>query len=146
MQLLAKLSATTLFLQEWLTCHKEVGAILPSSKNLAVAMARPLPPKSEDYVLELGPGTGSVTEALLERGLSEERLIAIERSPKMAELLRKRFPRANIINGDAFQLDKLLHRHARYAENISAVFSSLPLLNFEPKIADDLAKKIRSIL
>jgi phosphatidylethanolamine/phosphatidyl-N-methylethanolamine N-methyltransferase len=146
MQLLAKLSATTLFLQEWITCPKEVGAIVPSSKNLAVAMARPLPPESDGYALELGPGTGAVTEALLERGLSQERLIAIERSPKMAELLRKRFPRANVINGDAFQLDTLLHRHASYAENICAVFSSLPLLNFEPKIADDLAKKIRSIL
>ena len=104
MQLLAKLSATTLFLQEWLNCPKEVGAILPSSKNLAVAMARPLPPEPDGYALELGPGTGAVTEALLERGLREDRLIAIERSPKMAELLRKRFPRANVINGDVTKL------------------------------------------
>ena len=94
-------------------------------------MARWLPKDSDGCALELGPGTGSVTEALLERGLPEHRLIAIEQSPKMAELLRSRFPRAKIITGDAFQLDKLLKRHARHVDKISMVFSSLPLLNFE---------------
>jgi len=145
MQLLEKLGATTLFLQELVNCPRQVGAILPSSKKLAQAMARWLPEKSDAYALELGPGTGSVSEALLERGLPEDRLIAIEQSPKMADLLRNRFPRAKIITGDAFQLDKLLKRQ-RYAENIGMVFSSLPLMNFEAHIADSLARKIRAIL
>jgi phosphatidylethanolamine/phosphatidyl-N-methylethanolamine N-methyltransferase len=146
MQLLAKLSATTLFLQELVSSPRQVGAILPSSKNLAVAMARWLPLDSNCYALELGPGTGVVTQALLDRGLREDRLIAIEQSPKMADHLRTRFPKANIITGDAFQLDKLLKRHAREADNIGVVFSSLPLLNFEPHIAERLAKKIRTAL
>jgi phosphatidylethanolamine/phosphatidyl-N-methylethanolamine N-methyltransferase len=146
MQLLAKLNATTLFLQELVNCPRQVGAILPSSKNLAAAMARWLPLDSDACALELGPGTGVVTQALLERGLREDRLIAIEKSPKMAGHLRTRFPRSKIITGDAFQLDKLLKRHARQMENIQVVFSSLPLLNFEPAIADSLARKIRNIL
>ena len=146
MQLLARLNATTLFLQELVNCPRQVGAILPSSKNLAHAMARWLPLYSDAYALELGPGTGSVSEALLERGLREERLIAIEQSPKMADLLRKRFPRATIITGDAFQVDEILKQHPRQAERIGMVFSSLPLLNFEPHIADMLATKIRAIL
>ncbi len=79
-------------------------------------------------------------------GLREDRLIAIEQSPKMAEHLRARFPQANIITGDAFQLDKLLQEHAPKAARISVVFSSLPLLNFEEHIADMLAKKIRAVL
>lgn len=144
--LLARLGATSLFLQELITAPKQVGAILPSSRNLSVAMARWLPRRSNAYVLELGPGTGSVTEALFARGLPEDRLIAIEQSPKMADLLRARFPRASIITGDAFQLDKLLKRHVPQAEKIGMVFSSLPLLNFEPVIADDLARKIRALL
>ena len=146
MQLLAKLNATSLFLQELVNCPRQVGAILPSSKNLAHGMARWLPSRSDAYALELGPGTGSVSEALLERGLREDRLIAIEQSPKMADLLRNRFPRATIITGDAFKLDELLQRHPRQAEKIGMVFSSLPLLNFEPHIADMLAKKIRAVL
>ena len=92
-QLLARLNATTLFLQELVNRPRQVGAILPSSKNLAKAMARWLPKEPGDYALELGPGTGSVTEALLERGLPEEHLIAIEQSPKMAELRAWVFPR-----------------------------------------------------
>ncbi|MDB6121648.1 MAG: putative methyltransferase [Pedosphaera sp.] len=146
MQLLAKLSATTLFLQELVNCPRQVGAILPSSKNLATAMARWLPTDSDAYALELGPGTGVVTQALLERGLREDRLVAIEKSPKMAHHLRNRFPRARIITGDAFELDSLLKMHLPSAHNIGVVFSSLPLLNIEPETADRLARKIRAVL
>src|ERR1700761_8652533 len=110
-QFLAKLNSTTIFLQELVNCPRQVGAILPSSKKLAVAMARWLPPQPDAYALELGPGTGVVTEALIERGLREDRLIAIEKSPKMADHLRSRFPRATIITGDAFELDQLLAEH-----------------------------------
>ena len=146
MQLLAKLNATTLFLQEWVNCPRQIGAILPSSQNLSKAMARWLPARLDGHVLELGPGTGSVTEALVKRGLPENRLVAIEKSPKMADLLRARFPRANVITGDAFELDQLLLRHARQVGKIAMVFSSLPLLNFEAETADRLARKIRALL
>ncbi|HEX7619027.1 MAG TPA: rRNA adenine N-6-methyltransferase family protein, partial [Verrucomicrobiae bacterium] len=107
-RLLATLSDTTLFLQEWLGNPRRTGSIVPSSRRLAAAMARWLPANPESYVLELGPGTGAVTAALLKRGLREDRLVAIENNPKLASLLRERFPRANIITGDAWQLDELL--------------------------------------
>jgi phosphatidylethanolamine/phosphatidyl-N-methylethanolamine N-methyltransferase len=146
MQLLAKINATTLFLQELVSRPRQVGAILPSSKNLSTAMARWLPPHPDGFVLELGPGTGSVTEELLSRGLRQDRLVAIEKSPKMADLLRSRFPRAKIITGDAFEFEELIARHAPGARNFGAVFSSLPLLNFEAAIADRLARKIHDLL
>jgi phosphatidylethanolamine/phosphatidyl-N-methylethanolamine N-methyltransferase len=145
-QLRANLSATTLFLQEWLQCPKQIGAILPSSKNLAGAMANWLPPDSEAFVLELGPGTGVVTQALIERGLRQDRLVAIEKSPKLAGHLRERFPRAHIVTGDACQLDRLLKKHVRQLECVGAVISSLPLRNFAPEVADGLSKQIRAIL
>ena len=75
---------------------------------------------------ELGPGTGSVTEALLNRGLREDRLIAIEKSPKMADLLRARFPRARIITGDAFQLDTAFQTARAQVASVGTVFCSLP--------------------
>jgi phosphatidylethanolamine/phosphatidyl-N-methylethanolamine N-methyltransferase len=145
-QLITRLNATGLFLQELVTRPRLVGAILPSSRQLAVSMARWLTPYSNSYVLELGPGTGSVTKALLEHGLREDRLIAIEQSPKMAGLLRSHFPKAKIITGDAFELDKLLLQFPRAAGNISTVFSSLPLMNFEPAAAEKLALMIRALL
>ena len=145
-RLLATLSDTTLFLQEWLGNPRRTGSVVPSSRRLAAAMARWLPSDPESFVLELGPGTGIVTEALIQRGLREDKLVAIENNPKMAHLLRERFPRAHVITGDAWHLDDLLHNHRRPIESVGAVISSLPLLNFSVEKAEALAQKIRAVL
>jgi phosphatidylethanolamine/phosphatidyl-N-methylethanolamine N-methyltransferase len=145
-RLLATLTDTSLFLQEWLAHPQRMGAVVPSSRQLATAMAHWLPADPDSFVLELGPGTGAVTQALLKHGLREERLVAIERNPKMARLLRLRFPRAHIITGDAWHLDVLLRQHNEPIESVGAVISSLPLLNFPPEEAGALAEKIRAIL
>ena len=145
-RILAALNDTTLFLQEWLANPQRIGAVAPSSPKLAAAMARWLPADPESYVLELGPGTGAVTQALLDRGLREERLVAIENNPKLARLLRRRFPSAQIITGDAWQMDELLRDRPEPIESVGAVISSLPLLNFPPAKADALAEKIRGLL
>ena len=145
-RLLATLHDSTLFLREWLAHPQRTGAVAPSSPKLAAAMARWLPADPESYVLELGPGTGAVTAALIKRGLREERLIAIERNPNMARRLRQRFPKAHIITGDAWQMDVLLQEHNEPVESVGAVISSLPLLNFTPAEAETLIKKIRAIL
>ena len=145
-RLLATLTDTTLFLQEWLANPQRTGSLVPSSRKLAAAMARWLPSDPESFVLELGPGTGAVTQALLERGLREDRLVAIERNPKLAHLLRERFPDARIISGDAWHLDDLLRRQRQPIASVGAVISSLPLLNFSVEQAEDLAQKIRAVL
>jgi phosphatidylethanolamine/phosphatidyl-N-methylethanolamine N-methyltransferase len=145
-RLLATLSDTTLFLQEWLANPQRTGSVVPSSRRLARAMARWLPADPESYVLELGPGTGIITKALLQHGLREDKLVAIEHNPKLARLLRERFPRAHIITGDAWRLDHLLHSRARPIESVGAVISSLPLQNFTEAQAEALSQKIRSVL
>jgi phosphatidylethanolamine/phosphatidyl-N-methylethanolamine N-methyltransferase len=109
-------------------------------------MANWLPANPDSFVLELGPGTGAVTDALIKRGLREERLVAIERNPKMARLLREKFPRAQIIIGDAWHLDHLLRSRREPIESVGAVISSLPLLNFPPEEAESLTQKIRTVL
>ncbi|HUA67478.1 MAG TPA: methyltransferase domain-containing protein [Candidatus Saccharimonadales bacterium] len=143
-KLIATLTDTTLFLQEWLANPKRTGSIVPSSKRLAAAMARWLPDNPEGFVLELGPGTGVVTETLIQNGLNEEKLVAIEHNAKLARLLREKFPRAHIITGDAWHLDVLLRN--RQIDNVGAVISSLPLLNFPVKETEALAEKIRAVL
>ncbi len=145
-RLLTSLTDTTLFIQEWLANPQGVGAVAPSSRQLAGAMAKWLPQDPDSYVLELGPGTGVVTESLLARGLRQERLVAIEQNSKMARMLREKFPRAQIITGDAWKLDDLLRRRREPIEKVGAVISSLPLLNFPRAEAERLGEKIRSIL
>ena len=145
-KLIAALTDSTVFLQEWFANPQRTGSLAPSSPQLAAAMAQWLPADPESYVLELGPGTGAVTEALIKRGLREDRLVAIERNPKMARLLRDKFPRAQIIIGDAWHLDHLLRSRREPVESVGAVISSLPLLNFPPVEAEALTQKIRAIL
>ncbi len=145
-KLIAALTDTTVFLQEWFANPQRTGSLAPSSPQLAAAMAHWLPADPESYVLELGPGTGAVTEALIKRGLREDRLVAIERNPKMARLLREKFPRAQIIIGDAWHLDHLLRSRREPVESVGAVISSLPLLHFPLAQAEALAQKIRGVL
>jgi len=145
-KLIAALTDTTVFLQEWFANPQRTGSLAPSSPQLAAAMAHWLPADPESYVLELGPGTGAVTEALIQRGLREDRLVAIERNPKMARLLRDKFPRAQIIIGDAWHLDHLLRSRREPVESVGAVISSLPLLNFPPEEAEALTQQIRAVL
>jgi phosphatidylethanolamine/phosphatidyl-N-methylethanolamine N-methyltransferase len=145
-RLIAALNDTRFFLLEWLANPQHTGAVAPSSPKLAGAMARWLPNDPDSYVLELGPGTGAVTQALIKRGLRQERLVAIENNPKMADVLRERFPRAHIITGDAWHLDELLARHSTPIAEVGAVFSSLPLMNFPEQKAVLLAQKIRAVL
>jgi phosphatidylethanolamine/phosphatidyl-N-methylethanolamine N-methyltransferase len=145
-KIIAALADSTLFLREWIAHPQRTGAVAPSSPMLASAMARWLPRNPESHVLELGPGTGAVTDALLKRGLPEDRLIAIERNPSLAKLLRKRFSNANIITGDAWEMDTLLEELPQPVKSVGAVISSLPLLNFPKEQADALAQKIRTLL
>jgi phosphatidylethanolamine/phosphatidyl-N-methylethanolamine N-methyltransferase len=145
-KLIAALTDTTLFLQEWFANPQRTGSVAPSSPQLSAAMAQWLPANPDSFVLELGPGTGAITDALIKRGLREDRLVAIERNPKMARLLREKFPRAQIINGDAWHLDHLLRSRREPIESVGAVISSLPLLNFPPEEAESLTQKIRAML
>jgi phosphatidylethanolamine/phosphatidyl-N-methylethanolamine N-methyltransferase len=145
-KLITALTDSTLFLQEWFANPQRTGSVAPSSPQLAAAMAHWLPINPESFVLELGPGTGAVTEALINRGLREDRLVAIEHNPKLARLLREKFPRAQIITGDAWHLDHLLHSRREPIGSVGAVISSLPLLNFPHAEAEALTQKIRSVL
>jgi phosphatidylethanolamine/phosphatidyl-N-methylethanolamine N-methyltransferase len=145
-KIIAALSDSTVLLREWFANPQGTGSVAPSSPQLGAAMARWLPRNPDSYVLELGPGTGAVTDALFKYGLREDRLIAIEFNPNLAKLLRQRFPQATIITGDAWELDTLLADLPCPIESVGAVISSLPLLNFPKAKADELAAKIRAIL
>jgi phosphatidylethanolamine/phosphatidyl-N-methylethanolamine N-methyltransferase len=115
------------FLKGLLARPKNVGAIAPSSPALSQAIAKQVDPSIEGPVLELGPGTGVVTEALIDRGIAPERITAIEYDPDFAKLVRERFPRVNVVQGDAFDLKKTLGNDN--GETFAAVVSGLPLLN-----------------
>ncbi|HTO41745.1 MAG TPA: rRNA adenine N-6-methyltransferase family protein [Rhizomicrobium sp.] len=118
------------FLRGALARPRSVGAIAPSSPALARAIAAQIDPILPGKVLELGPGTGVVTQAIVDMGIVPERLVMIEFDPHFATLLAERFGSARVIEGDAFDLAKTLgSRGAPFA----AIVSGLPLLNQPPQ-------------
>jgi len=137
----AKHSSIRLFLSELAKRPRQMGTVWPSSPALAEAMARWLPEHKDQLMLELGPGTGIVTEKLIAAGLPEERLVAVEKSERMAGFLRERFPKAQIIAGDALELDQVLT-----GLKFGAVFSSLPLKVFTPEQVERISAGIHGVL
>jgi phosphatidylethanolamine/phosphatidyl-N-methylethanolamine N-methyltransferase len=104
-----------------------VSSVFPSSPALARAIAAQVDPSIPGTVLELGPGTGAVTRALLARGILPSRLRLVERDDRFVDLLRKRFAGVSVEQGDALDIRGI---HEGHDEPLAAIVSGLPLLNF----------------
>jgi phosphatidylethanolamine/phosphatidyl-N-methylethanolamine N-methyltransferase len=114
------------FIRTWIEKPLSTGAVMPSSKALARTMARYVDPAASGPVIELGPGTGPVTEALVQHGVDPARLILVEFNPDFCRLLRTRYPAATVVQGDAYRLRRLLETYVR--SPASAIVSGLPLV------------------
>jgi len=103
-----------------------MGAVMPSGRVLARTMAQYVDAAASGPVVELGPGTGAITNALIEHGVEQSRLVLVEYNPGFCALLRDRYPQATVVQGDAYvlrdSLSKVLMGPA------SAVVSGLPLV------------------
>jgi phosphatidylethanolamine/phosphatidyl-N-methylethanolamine N-methyltransferase len=113
------------FIRSWLEKPLSTGAVTPSSKLLARTMAAYVDPEIAGPVIELGPGTGPVTEALVTQGIDPARLVLVEFNPTFCRLLRSRYPTATVVQGDAYGLKRLLA--GLLQEPAAAVVSGLPL-------------------
>jgi phosphatidylethanolamine/phosphatidyl-N-methylethanolamine N-methyltransferase len=115
------------FVQRVARNPRAIGAISPASPALAEAMAAQVDPGAPGRVLELGPGTGAITKALIRRGLGVERVVAVEADGTFAHILRARFPGLQVVEGDATDAAAI-----EALGPFNAIISSLPLLNFPP--------------
>lgn len=116
------------FFKGWIDKPRAVGSIVPTSSVTARKMASAINPSSGLPVLELGPGTGVITKAILGAGVAPSQLTCVEYSEDFARHLRRDFPGVDIIQGDAFNLDVTLgdKRDAMF----DSIISGVPLLNF----------------
>jgi phosphatidylethanolamine/phosphatidyl-N-methylethanolamine N-methyltransferase len=114
------------FIRSWIEKPLSIGAVTPSSRVLARTMAAYVDPQSTGPVIELGPGTGPVTEALVANGIEPARLVLVEFNPTFCRLLRTRYPAATVVQGDAYRLRNVLGSLVR--EPAAAVVSGLPLV------------------
>jgi phosphatidylethanolamine/phosphatidyl-N-methylethanolamine N-methyltransferase len=114
-----------LFFRSWLQDPLRAGAFKPSSPDLARAMADRVDPAIPGPVVELGPGTGAITRALIERGVDPARLVLVEADPNFCALLQQRWPMARVLQGDAYAAPMLMRR---FDQPAAAVVAGLPLL------------------
>jgi phosphatidylethanolamine/phosphatidyl-N-methylethanolamine N-methyltransferase len=118
------------FLKSLVATPRLTGAVAPSGRALARAMAAAVGSSSHGLVIELGPGTGPVTRSLIEAGLPPARLVLVEYDATFCRLLESRFRDVRVIQGDAYDLPHTLASFA--GQSVAAVVSSLPLLNQPP--------------
>ena len=131
------------FTQATLSDPRAIGAACPSSPFLAKAMAEQVDINTDGYVIELGGGTGMITRALLERGVSPDKLITVEFSPVLAKHLHKEFPDIHVIEGDAGQLSQLLSDDVK---EVHAIVSGLPLRSLPKPSVKAIKKQIYQLI
>ena len=116
------------FFLTWLADPLNVGAVAPSSPALANAITDEITLASAP-IIELGPGSGVFTRALLARGISQDRLALIEHGGEFVSLLQRLFPDARVMRMDAARLKEV---ELFGGERAGAVVSGLPLLLMPP--------------
>jgi phosphatidylethanolamine/phosphatidyl-N-methylethanolamine N-methyltransferase len=134
---------THAFLKTWLKDPSYMGAIAPSSSYLAKAMVSHISTTHPGIIIELGAGTGVVTQALLQSGILSHNLIVLERSPELASRIRQRFPYTRVIQGDAIDLQTFLQNESR---PIHCIISSLPLRSLPKLTTDTILQQVANIL
>ena len=119
-------SGVGLFLKRWLANPLQMGSIVPSSPALCRRVVQQVRRTGDEWVVELGAGTGVVSRALLAGGLPPERVTVVEIVPSMAQHLRRMLPGVEVIEGDARALPSLIPapRHGL----VGTVICGIPLV------------------
>ena len=117
-------SGAALFLRRWVANPLQMGSIVPSSPALCRRVSAQVRRAPDEYVLELGAGTGVISRALLQGGVPPDRLIVLEIVPDMARHLADTLPGVTVLEGDARALPDLLPAHRR----IGTVVCGIPLV------------------
>lgn len=114
------------FIRSWIEKPLTIGSVTPSGRVLARTMARYVDANGTGPIIELGPGTGPVTDALIQKGVDPARLVLVEFDKEFCRLLQARYPQATVVQGDAYSLRRLLDN--LLVQPAAAIVSGLPLM------------------
>jgi phospholipid N-methyltransferase len=129
------------FFRSWVQNPLAIGAVAPSGRTLAKLMVKDV--QADARVMELGPGTGNVTRAILDSGVDERNLYLVERDAAFARLLRARFPQATVLHEDATALSA--HTRA-LAGTFDFIVSGLPLVLFSREQKERVLANVLTLL
>lgn len=126
------------FFRQWLKNPLRMASVAPSGRQLAQLMLSALP-RNARHVIELGAGTGVITEALIRHGIRPSRLLAVEMNATLHAMLHRRFPEVHLACADARHLAELVARCGwPDASRADAVLSSLGLLAMPVELQRDI--------
>jgi phospholipid N-methyltransferase len=128
------------FFKSWIQNPVAIGAVAPSGRLLAKLMATGL--KRGARVVELGAGTGTVTQAILDTGVLAEDLFVVEQNTQFQKILARRFPESHLVAADALSLTE----HVPERGSFDFVVSGLPLLFFSPEQKRRLLEQVFELL
>lgn len=131
-------------LREFLRSPADIGAVAPSSPRLAEAVTAPVPELGDPVVVELGPGTGAFTSAIEKQLAGRGLQLAVEMNPRLAEQLRGRCRRVEVLNADASTLPMLLAE--RGVEKADVVVSGLPWASFSQQVQSEILTAVSNVL
>ncbi len=140
---IGKHQSTLSFLKAWILNPRATGAILPSSERLANTMTSYIIQTEHSIVVELGAGTGVITEAIFRAGVLPAQLVAIEYSRPLAKKLQERFPEMRVIEGNAAHLLQLLKN---LPKPVSTIISGLPLRSLPEEVRVAILEQIPKAL
>lgn len=126
------------FLQAFLKNPAKVGAIAPSSPELAQRMVEDIRPDADSIILELGVGTGAITKFIADIVPNEKSYLGIELDKDLVKLLKRNFPDLRITRGNAVE-SFALHRKSNLGK-VGYVICCLPFVS----IPNDVGEKILS--
>ncbi|HEX6077781.1 MAG TPA: methyltransferase domain-containing protein [Micromonosporaceae bacterium] len=135
---MARLTGT--FLWQFARSPFATGSLVPSSRWLATETVTAIPSKGQPLVVELGPGTGAITQAIQSRLAGRGNHLAVELNPRFAELIESRFPAVDVVNADAARLPELVR--SRGFGQVDTIVSGLPWAMFSEELQDSLLEAV----
>jgi phosphatidylethanolamine/phosphatidyl-N-methylethanolamine N-methyltransferase len=132
------------FLAAALRSPATMGAVAPSSPRLAALLASVVPRTGTPVVVELGPGTGSVSALIEQRLPTGARHLAVELDADLARYLRQTRPGVDVVEGDAARLGELLA--GRGVSRVDAVVSGLPWALFDQATQESILGEVSHVI
>lgn len=128
------------FLQAFLKNPTKVGAIAPSSPELAQTMCSGLKPDEDNIILELGVGTGAITKHLEPILPNRDSYLGLELDEKLYHALRLTFPDLHIVQGNASDAYNI-HKESGLG-NVKYLVCCLPFVSLPKTVAEEIYKQI----
>ena len=134
------------FLRGFLKRPKEVGSIIPSSRWMERRITRTAEIAQSKLIVELGPGTGGTTKALLQAMGPDAKLLAIEINPGFCQLLTDTIPDPRLIvhEGSAADIPEALTKHDLGAPDV--VLSGIPFSTMPKELGLSILRSVKDSL